>query len=331
MKSLIHAILFVAVVAIVSLYAQQVQADPIYGYDFNDRTVVPATPAVGNLTGQDGWVTWDSAAIAPASSAGMQVVASPTPLVNNSTVVKAPQSLGTNGVTGSYKSITPISFSSADNAVEQYVQMMVNGSGDNTGSIYGGFQFDGLRLGYAEKIGLFRTSVNVTNRLTVGEMRFNFVPNNYGLDSTRTNRLYYVSTEKADLGDWYEFKGVMDFSYLDEPTNTYGLVTWYKKNLSQGETDFSLITFGRYDVHAGWVYDGVDVTSIPMGLTTSTPGQYTITSMGVYAQRGSSYELYADNLSLGEPLPNMIPEPSTLAMLGMGLVGLLAYAWKKRK
>ena len=151
------------------------------------------------------------------------------------------------------------------------------------------------------------------------------------LDSTPTNRKYYVSTDLVNLGDWYEFKGVMDFSYFDAPTNTYGAVTWYKKDLTAGETDFSLISFGRYTVVPSWAYDGIDVTSIPMGLTTSTPGEYTINSMGIYSNRGSSYELYADNFSLGEPLPAIIPEPSTLALLVCGLIGLLAYAWKKRK
>jgi len=37
--------------------------------------------------------------------------------------------------------------------------------------------------------------------------------------------------------------------------------------------------------------------------------------------------VYEDNFSV----VNTIPEPSTLMLTGMGLIGLLCYAWRKRK
>ena len=43
---------------------------------------------------------------------------------------------------------------------------------------------------------------------------------------------------------------------------------------------------------------------------------------------GGVSELRFDNLDVTGP---PVPEPSTLALLTSGLIGLLAYAWRKRK
>ncbi len=139
----------------------------------------------------------------------------------------------------------------------------------------------------------------------------------WNLDPTR--RYYIAANTPLTFGDWYEFKGVMDFSVLG------GQVAWSIRDMTLGETLFTPLTFKKYSVNASpWTYLQ-DVTTVPMGLVP-VGGNYTATGFGFVAQRGSSYELYADNFRIGA-----IPEPSTLALLASGLIGLLAYAWRKRK
>ena len=105
-------------------------------------------------------------------------------------------------------------------------------------------------------------------------------------------------------GDWYEVKAVMDFS------TTGGLMTYHHRNVTNGETSFTQDT---------------GLTGVGMNLTP-VGGKYTADGIMLrLTTRSSGGTQYVDNFNL------VIPEPSTLALLATGLIGLLCYAWRKRK
>lgn len=72
----------------------------------------------------------------------------------------------------------------------------------------------------------------------------------------------------------------------------------------------------------------IDVTSVGAGKKNYS--SYLNNSMvsvgGCYAPGGAAI-LWTDNFQVG----SAVPEPSTIALLATGLLGLLAYAWRKRK
>ena len=54
-----------------------------------------------------------------------------------------------------------------------------------------------------------------------------------------------------------------------------------------------------------------------------------LTSFGM--QSGAGTAMYSDELRIGTTWASVVPEPSSVALLVTGLLGLLAYAWRKRK
>lgn len=317
MKSLNYMIVFAVLAALVVGISPQAQAAPIYGYDFNSLTPVTLPDSTHNLAGQDDWKLW-SDYNSSWTYEGVQIVASQSPSVNNTLVTKYAKNQRSMNE-GNWKSIAPIAFTGADTAVTSYVHMSVDGSGINLGSIYAGFLFkDNLNFCFADQFSLWRNDMSETG----GDgttLRSRFFPNTY-----TTDHLFYVGQNDFVVGDWYEIKGVMDFSV------TGGQVSYSYRNLTTGEANYNPVIFDRYD-SSNWSLQQAGLSIIPMGLTPDGLGEYVIDGIGVFTQRASSFKLYSDNYSLGEPLPAMIPEPSTLVLLGMGLVGLLAYAWRKRK
>lgn len=103
----------------------------------------------------------------------------------------------------------------------------------------------------------------------------------------------------ATLGQWYQIQSVWNLS----ANNGAGSATFAIKNLTAGETAFTSLYFDAAQTQ----------TTASLGIATN-PNTWT---SGYVRMGGSAIGVgYIDNL-------NVVPEPSTAILLGLGLAGLL--------
>ena len=74
------------------------------------------------------------------------------------------------------------------------------------------------------------------------------------------------------------------------------------------------------------------LVNIALGIPQNASGEYVVTGlnfrMGDTRTTDPDSAGWIDNYVLDDP---KVPEPGTLVLLATGLIGLLCYAWRKRK
>jgi hypothetical protein len=305
MKTLWRTIVCLGLTAlIVSLVAPAKAEILLYNYDFENLNPNKTTPNTNeNLIGQDvdtlnpnGWVKAGSRwpAFPNYADKGLKVLQGTDANVNTSIVVK--QTVGTSwGGAYQYRNVPQMTFTSADTNIVQYVKIRDGNVGDTNpkGLALAGFEFTDLIVAPYAKMGIY----------SLGNMN-----QGQGLKACwrAADATYYLSQELLNPGHWYEFKAVMDFSYVDG-NGKGGKISVSYRNLTTG---------------GDWIVDP-NLTNCPMKLTP-TNGSYTINAVGIFSQQTNNW---FDDIKL----VNAIPEPSTLALLVAGFVGLAVYAWRKQK
>jgi hypothetical protein len=213
--------------------------------------------------------------------------------VNTTNMVKHILNYGNSiGFAGAWQNIGPFTFTAADTHVEQY-GWMTNTTNWNGSMRFGLLFQDQPILQYSGGHGVIGILSGKATWVSRG-----------GIGDVTT----YSGANTLTVGHWYEFRGDMDFSVLG------GQIT---------------VSYRDVTDNTDWVTE-TSLTNLPMGIApvyVNSEPTYVVTGIGIMSQR-SAYTMYYDNFKL---VAGVIPEPSTLVLLVGGLVGLLAYAWRKRK
>ena len=119
-------------------------------------------------------------------------------------------------------------------------------------------------------------------------------------------------TNAPNDGDWLRIQFVMNFTANSGAGS--GALSW--EDLTRGDTSFTAVG---------------GMTALSLGLTTTgvaPPSAWNMICTRVDTDASDVTKTAFDNLN---PNVNAVPEPGTLALLASGLIGLLCYAWRKRK
>ena len=299
----------VALSAAILCAAAAVQADPIYTFN----NLQP-----GLLVGQDNWTQWQPLESTTFNQTVSYGTGSNTTLVAGTPVGEGSSQAGIVArVNDSNYAFSSYTGTETDATLEFDFQYQPNDS-------YQG----GARFGLAADIDGNNTIENTTewgpmfgvsrsNKNAFGPLKFYLRLTGAGTQMYSGFTVAEQVEENAVAGDWLRLRLVIDFTanFGD------GSGTLYWKNLTLGN-DWTLVE-DMVDVD-------LELSSGPAPSTWNTM----ITRIDSRDMGPNPSELDANVVAYDNLNPNVnavIPEPSTLALLASGLLGLLCYAWKKRR
>lgn len=273
------------------------EAETLLSIDFDNYTSSPATPyTVGNVIGQDNWERTASDTNRD-SYVGNGVDINTTQIYYGSP----------DPVVGTARATRPhsISFTSADTNVEfsfwGYLECDTVGNSNGNAAISPMWEETKSPHAFARgDFGMYYKSAYKDH------------PQVWFRDGNGGHQWGDTLTS----GHWFEIKAVIDFSTLCSDSQTYGSLTMYYRDLTDGETEL--------DFHTDGEIQDKDLYLVPNG-----DGEFK--SLGIVATLQPYPDAYNQHQFIDNIQISKIPEPSTLALLGCGLIGLLAYAWRKRK
>jgi hypothetical protein len=117
------------------------------------------------------------------------------------------------------------------------------------------------------------------------------------------------------VGDTYQ----LDFDYANGQTGPYSLTANITYNAGNSATAQQVFTVAP---NQAWTHGSISGVA-----TSSSTGPIGIVFK--FETGEGAYQPWLDNVAITQTSP--IPEPATGALAGLGLLGLLAYAWRKRR